>query len=336
MERQQQYVGIDLHRRRSVIVRKTSTGEPIETVQIDNDPDVLAAELRKAGEHPKVLLEATYGWYWAADVLQAEGANVHLAQPLGNNWGHRRVKNDERDATDLIDLLRLGRLAEAWTAPPEVREVREHVRYRAKLVHLRGALKSQVHAILAKEGVAVPMSDLFGKHGGQLLDDVALATAFRVRVDSLRELIDRVDLELAMVEECAQRALDGDPGYRAIQRIPGVGPVLAGVFVAEIGDVTRFRSPSHLTSWAGLTPMHRESDSRSVATTSPSKARASCAGPPAAVIRQRGHTVVQAHHRRVAERRGSQIERVAAARKLLVPVYYGLRDGEIRCLARAG
>ena len=45
---------------------------------------------------------------------------------------------------------------------------------------------------------------------------------------------------------------------------------------------------------------------------------------------------MQAHHRRVAERRGSQIERVAAARKLLVPVYYGLRDGEIRCLARAG
>jgi len=260
VERQQQYVGIDLHRRRSVIVRKTSTGEPIETVQIDNDPELLAAELRKAGEHPEVVLEATYGWYWAADVLQAQGANVHLAHPLGNNWGHRRVKNDERDATDLVDLLRLGRLAEAWIAPPEVRELREHVRYRAKLVHLRGALKSQVHAILAKEGVAVPMSDLFGKRGSQLLDDVALATAFRIRVDSLRELIDRVDLELAMVEECAQRALDGDPGYRAIQRIPGVGPVLAGIFVAEIGDVTRFRSASHLTSWAGLTPMHRESD----------------------------------------------------------------------------
>jgi len=34
------------------------------------------------------------------------GATVHLAHPLGNNWGNRRVKNDERDATDLIDLLR--------------------------------------------------------------------------------------------------------------------------------------------------------------------------------------------------------------------------------------
>ena len=337
MERQQQYVGIDLHRRRSVIVRKTSTGEPIETVQIDNDPELLAAELRKAGEHPEVVLEATYGWYWAADLLQAQGATVHLAHPLGNHWGHRRVKNDERDATDLVDLLRLGRLAEAWIAPPEVRELREHVRYRAKLVHLRGALKSQVHAILAKEGVAVPMSDLFGKRGSQLLDDVALATAFRIRVDSLRELIDRVDLELAMVEECAQRALDGDPGYRAIQRIPGVGPVLAGIFVAEIGDVTRFRSPGHLTSWAGLTPMHRESDlkvRRGHITKQGSRLVRWAAVE--AVVRQRGHTTVRAHHRRVAERRGTQIGRVAAARKLLIYVYYGLRDGEIRCLAKAG
>ena len=58
------------------------------------------------------------GWYWAADVLKECGATVHLAHPLGNNWGHRRVKNDERDATDLVDLLRMGRLAEAWIAPP--------------------------------------------------------------------------------------------------------------------------------------------------------------------------------------------------------------------------
>jgi hypothetical protein len=48
----------------------------------------------------------------------------------------RRVKNDERDARDLADLLRLGRLAEAWIAPPAVREARELVRYRARLVQL--------------------------------------------------------------------------------------------------------------------------------------------------------------------------------------------------------
>jgi hypothetical protein len=37
---------------------------------------------------------------------------------------------------------------------------------------------------------------------------------------------------------------------------------------------------------------------------------------------------------RIAERRGANIAKVAAARKLLTLVYYGLRDGHIRCLAR--
>jgi len=98
-----QYVGIDLHRRRSVIVRRNQAGETLEMVRIANDPEILAQELAKAGEQPEVIVEATYGWYWAADVIEACGGTVHLAHPLGNNWGNRRLKNDERDATDLVD-----------------------------------------------------------------------------------------------------------------------------------------------------------------------------------------------------------------------------------------
>jgi hypothetical protein len=70
---QQQYVGIDLHRRRSVIVRKDATGHTLETVHIDNDPVTLAEVLARAGEAPEVVLEACYGWDWAADVLAEIG-----------------------------------------------------------------------------------------------------------------------------------------------------------------------------------------------------------------------------------------------------------------------
>ena len=68
VEAQPQYVGIDLHRRRSVIVRKDNAGKTLETVQIDNDPLTLAEVVARAGDAPEVVLEATYGWYWAADV----------------------------------------------------------------------------------------------------------------------------------------------------------------------------------------------------------------------------------------------------------------------------
>jgi hypothetical protein len=78
-----QLVGIDLHRRRSVITRMDQQGEVLEAVGIGNDPRFLAEVLTRAGEQPEVVLEATYGWYWAADVLAATGAQVHLAHPLG-------------------------------------------------------------------------------------------------------------------------------------------------------------------------------------------------------------------------------------------------------------
>jgi transposase len=104
-----QIVGIDLHRRRSVLVRMTEAGETLETVRISNDPEYLRAVMARAGEAPEVVLEATYGWYWAADTLAELGAHVHLAHPLGvKMFSYRRVKNDARDAADLADLLRMG------------------------------------------------------------------------------------------------------------------------------------------------------------------------------------------------------------------------------------
>ena len=236
-----QIVGMDLHRRRSVLVRMTETGEQLETVRISNDPEYLRQVMARAGEAPEVVLEAAYGWYWAADTLAELGASVHLAHPLGvKMFALRRVKNDERDAADLADLLRMGRLPEAWIAPPATRELRGWVRHRAKLVGLRSNLKCQVHAVLAAAGVAVPMSDLFGRAGGSCWPRRGWRSESRARVDSLLRLIDRLDFEIDLFAKLVAGRLRADPGYLAIQAIPGVGPMLAAVFVAEIGDISRF------------------------------------------------------------------------------------------------
>ena len=329
---QQQYVGIDLHRRRSVIVRVDEHGEHSAPVRIDNDAAALAAEVAKAGEHPEVVLEATYGWYWAVDVLQELGATVHLAHPLGLNWGHRRRKDDVADAIDLVDMLRLGRLPEAWIAPPACRELRELVRYRAKLVCLRSGLKAQVHAVLAKEGVHVPVSDLFGVAGQRLLDEVSLGRAYTIRVESLRDLIEVYDREVAMADREVRAGLAGHPGWQVVQAIPGVGPVLGAVFVAEIDDVQRFPTARHLCSWAGLTPSHRESDT-TVVKGHITKQGSRLVRWAAVEAAQKTGDFLKSDYRRIAERRNNRkIARVAVARKIVTLVYYGLRDGHIRCL----
>jgi hypothetical protein len=105
-----QVVGMDLHRRRSVLVRMTEDGRRLGVARITNSPDELRREIAKAGKSPRVVLEGTYGWYWAADTLAAAGAEVHLAHPLGvKAFTYRRVKNDPlTEHSDVSAGHRLG------------------------------------------------------------------------------------------------------------------------------------------------------------------------------------------------------------------------------------
>jgi transposase len=334
----QQFVGIDLHRRRSVIVRSTAEGEVLEAVRVVNDVDRLNSVMARAGVDPEVVLEATYGWYWAVDALQDAGANVHLAHPLGvKAFEYRRVKNDVRDATDLADLLRMGRLPEAWIAPPEIRELRELVRHRAKLVALRSHCKAEVHAVLAKCGIAVLMSDLFGIAGNDLLDRLQLPAPYAARIASLRRLIEDLEVEIDLFTGLARGRLVHDPGYVAVQQIPGIGPVLAAVFVAEVGEVSRFATAPQLACWAGLTPKHRESDThvhRGRITKQGSRLVRWAAVE--SIKRVGPRTRIGALRDRVADRRGANIGAVAAARQQMEYVFYALRDGHVRALEHRG
>ena len=329
------YVGVDLHRRRSVIVVLDGDGAELWTHRIDNGPLALGLEIEAAGPEPEVVLEATWGWYWAADVIAQAGGRVHLAHPLGiAGFENRRVKNDRVDARLLADLLRMGRLPESWIPPESVRHQRELVRYRRKLSQLRAGLKAQVHAVLGKEGLLPPVNHLWGPGGNVWLDETDMAEAYETRVRSLRRLIKLYDSEIGKLDLRIAAEFKGHVGYEAIQTIPGVGPVLGAIFTAELGDVTRFGSAKRVSSWAGLTPRHRESDSKvhrgSITKQGPPLVRWAAIE---AVSKNRGGDPIKQHYHRVAERRGKNKGRVAAARKLLTLVYYGLRDGEIRSLA---
>ena len=330
-----QVVGMDLHRRRSVLVRMTEDGRKLETARIDNSPAALRGVLARAGKNPRVVVEATYGWYWAVDVLEGAGAEVHLAHPLGvKAFSYRRVKNDERDCQDLADLLRLGRLPEAWIAPPPVRALREVTRYRIKLVQQRTSCKDQVHALLAKAGIPVTRSDIFGRGGGLWLDALALPQPYAGKLASLRALTGVLDGEIARLEAQAAQMLAGDPGYAAIRQLPGIGPVLGAVICAEIGDITRFRRPGQLCSWAGLTPRHYESDTKVIrGHVSKQGSRILRWALTEAIQHQPAGTRPRQVKDAITARRGAgarSIAKTAAARVLLTDVFYALRDGHLR------
>jgi transposase len=136
-----------------------------------------------------------------------------------------------------------------------------------------------------------------------------------------------------MLERRTHELLRNNRGYQAIQALDGVGRTIAAIFVTEIGDITRFRTPQALCSWAGLTPRHRESDTKVVRgkiTKQGSKLVRWAALE--AVVRYHGGPPLREHFHRIAQRRGTNKARIATGRRLMTLVYYGLRDGEIRCL----
>ena len=119
----------------------------------------------------------------------------------------------------------------------------------------------------------------------------------------------------------------------AVQKIPGIGPTLGAVLVAEIGDVSWFASASKLTCWAGLTPKHHESDThvrRGRITKQGSRLVRWAAIESVKTISKTSEVGVL--RERVGDRRGRSIGSVAAARLQLELVFYALRDGHVRAL----
>ncbi len=329
------YVGIDLHRQRSVVVVLNEDGDRVSWRRIDNTPENWRLRSLLPAARGDVALEATWGWYWAADVIAETGARLHLAHPLAiAGYANRRVKNDVADATLLADLLRMGRLPEAWVPPPAVRELREEVRYRHKLTRLRSGLKAQVHQTLGKEGVIPETKGIWWSGGQRWLDELRLADAYTNRIGSLRDLIELYDREIIQSDTRIHMRLKGDPGYEAIQQMP-----------ASARSWPRCSSPRSVTSTAsptlggcargpGSPPGCASPTPTPVAGTSPNRARGCCGGrrskpspgPPATGGSPRSKP-------ESPPAAVTNIGRVAAGRHLLTLVYYGLRDGEIRCLA---
>src|SRR3954465_13980168 len=167
-------VGIDLHRKRSHVAAIDEEGEQLLSRRIVNDPQTFLALLEGVGAC-RVALEATYGWEWLADVLQGAGYELHLSHPLRTKAiASARVKNDAVDARTLAHLLRTGLLPEAYIAPRELRELRDLLRHRVALTRMRSALKNCAGAILAKQGIQRPYSDMFGPGGLRFLDALEL------------------------------------------------------------------------------------------------------------------------------------------------------------------
>jgi transposase len=332
-------VGIDLHRKRSHVAALDERGVELFSRRIVNDCDTFVALLGELDGESKIALEATYGWEWLADLLEDHGYELHLAHPLRTKAiASARVKTDAVDARTLAHLLRTDLLPEAYVAPRELRDLRDLLRQRVVLTQMRTALKNRVHALIARQGIQHAHADLFGSSGRRLLHELQLRPDPRARLETLLRLIADFDREIDALAHEIDRRAKHDPRVDVLCQIYGIGRYLGMLIVAEIGAIERFPTARHLCAWAGLTPTVRSSDARArlghISRQGSGALRWALVE--AAQKACQGGGPLRQDFERIAKRRGRKIAKVAVARKILTLCYYGLRDGEIRCLKRPG
>lgn len=322
-------VALDVHKRFSEIAVHEDGGlrrlGRIETSQLRAFADSLGPE-----DH--VVLESTSLTWAIAELLSEHAGRVTVSNPMRTRAiASAKVKTDKIDAKVLAQLGAADFLPEVWAPDQATRALRRRIAHRSSLVRQRTRLRNQIHAVLARNLIEAPFSDVFGQGGRRWLDEVRLPEHEREQVDSNLRLHDALNSEIELVErQLAEQAL-ARPEVRRLMTIPGVGAITALALIAVIGDVTRFPTPRHLVGYLGLDPRVRQSGEKKARHGHISReGQAHARG----LLVEAAHTAIRtpgplhAFHARIAARRGKQIALCATARKLTVLTWHLLTKDE--------
>jgi transposase len=226
-------------------------------------PDRLADWLAAwGGKLDAVALEATTGWRWVARELQSRGIEVRLTdagQASALQGNRKRAKNDRLDARWLVMLLARDMLPGAWMAPEEIQRLRDRTRLRKALTDDHTRWAQRLHAILVHEGWACSRGSLLTASGRRWVAAIRLHPGARAQVEAMLTVMGSLAQQIEMIDCELRRMAKTDDRLKALQKIFGIGPILATTILAEIGDAKRFRRARQVIRAAGLDPVVRDS-----------------------------------------------------------------------------
>jgi transposase len=233
-----------------------------------------------------VAMEST-GVYWKPVYNLLEG---HCSLIVANARHIKAVpgrKTDVKDAEWIADLLRHGLLRPSYVPKRELRELRDLLRYRHKLVSVQSAERNRLIKLLESANIKLSSvaTDVFGVSGRLMIRALSRAEAtptemaalakgrLRAKLPELKEALtgrlqehqrQLLRLQLARIEQCEDdlqrlEARLGEklepylPQLALLDAIPGLGWVAAATVIAEIGpEMRQWPSAGHLASWAGF------------------------------------------------------------------------------------
>jgi len=331
--------GIDAHATYSVIAIVSNTGEVVhKPVRIKNSESDRLVELLAPYRPLDVVVETSPAWPWLFDRL--EGSDVHFVLAHAKRLrviAESNYKSDDIDAELLARMRLAGLIPEVHPKCVEQREQAVLLRNRARLVRERTRMVNRIHAQLHNVGLHLERGRLLTQAGREWVRTEAwplLGEERRLFIRMQWALIDQLEPMIKTLDRRVEHMGRQIPAVALLETIPGIGPYRALLIATETQPITRFRSPAHLVSYAGLAPRSSQSGMRPIRHGSiPAGANRWLRG---TLVRAVVNHVTYApdswlsqSYEQTRQRLGWQVARVATARRLARAVHAMLRTGEV-------
>jgi transposase len=265
MSQVSKYVGLDVHKETIAVAVARSDGRPAESLgTIPNDPDAIVKLVHKLGRDDGMwCYEAGPCGYGLQRLLGELGIVCLVVAPsLIPTKPGDRVKTDRRDALKLARLLRSGDLTAVWIPDAQHEAFRDLTRARQAAQEDLTRARHRLTKLLLRLSVRPP-AKAWSKVYGRWLATLTLPQPLQqVVLDELRLAVAQAEQRLerltAAVTEAAPQTTQAAP-IAAWQSLRGVRLTTAAILAAELGDITRFRSPRELMAYAGIVPSEHSS-----------------------------------------------------------------------------
>jgi transposase len=261
------FVGLDYHQDSIQVCVLNQQGDVLMNRSAGNDCGELGRLIAPLGRVERVGIEACCG---AADLGQELVDRLGWRVSLGHPAYVARIKSspDKSDYSDgrlLADLTRVGYLPHVWLAPASVRELRQLVNHRQRLVDHGRALKLRVGALLREQRVKIDRS--VGTRWtrawtASVRDNQQFSAHARWIANDLLDDLVYNQGKVKAVEGRLREAVAGDRVVGRLMEQEGVGEVTAWVLRACVGDFARFRTAKQLARYCGLSPCNASSGTR--------------------------------------------------------------------------
>jgi len=260
------------------------------------------------------LLERLGHQAWVGDAAQIRASYV------------RKQKTDKRDAAHILKLLIEGRFPRIWTPDAEVRDLRQLLIHRHRLVQIRTRVKNGLQHLAMNRGMQKKRS-LWSEAGQKAFAELALTGWYACRRIDLQQLRTLLEEQIGKLDKAVEQAAWSQEEARLLMTQPGVGPITALAFVLTMGDVSRFQRGKQVASYLGLIPKERSSGGKqrlgSISKQGNTFARTLLVEAAQTAVRKDEGFRRQYQHRCHGKPKG--VAKVAAARKLAVRLYWMLR-----------